>query len=263
MNSWWNNLEAVISFNSWMEIISLLAAALTLISIVLLWRKGNLMVRHLIDREHRASKRISAVEKAAEEIRKELLATQQSQDIADQQRRLAQMDAETLRKEMQGLRKRYSDAEGSLKSRIEALKDIDSNTQRTTQGSATTQGLSQGTTQLDVQQKRMLNKLLKTGPKGELDIISVLDDPTSHQTAVELKAIFDEYGWTTQDIVQSAFAQPPEGIMMVIHSKQTAPSYAKFIQRTLTSAGLPVSAQINNKFREWSLSIIVGQFESA
>jgi DNA gyrase/topoisomerase IV subunit A len=245
-----------------MEIITLLAAALTLISIILLWRNGNLMAKHLIDRERRASKRINAVEKAAEEIRKELLATQQNQDIADQQRRLALMDAETLRKEMQSLRKRYSDAEGSLKSRIEALKDI-GNTQGTTQGSTTTQNFSVPKTQLDAQQKNMLIKLLKTGPKGELDIISVLDDPVSHQAAIELKSIFDDQGWTTQDIVQSAFAQAPEGIMIVIHSKQTAPSYAKFIQRTLTSAGLPVSAQINNKFREWSLSLIVGQFESA
>ena len=109
----------------------------------------------------------------------------------------------------------------------------------------------------------MLIKLLKTGPRGELDIISVLDDPISHQAANELKSIFDDNGWTTQDIVQSAFIQPPEGIVLVIHSKQTAPSYAKFVQRTLTSAGLPVSAQINNKFREWSLSMIVGQIDSA
>jgi hypothetical protein len=245
-----------------MEIFTLLAAALTLISIVLLWRNGNLMAKHLIDRERRAGRRINAVEKAAEEIRKELLATQQNQDIADQQRRLALMDAETLRKEMQTLRKRYSDAEGSLKSRIEALKDI-GNTQGTTQGSTTTQNFDAPKTQLDTQQKKMLIKLLKTGPKGELDIISVLDDPISHQAAIELKSIFDDQGWTTQDIVQSAFAQAPEGIMIVIHSKQTAPSYAKFIQRTLTSTGLPVSAQINNKFREWSLSLIVGQFESA
>lgn len=262
MDSWWNTIEAVNSFNSWMEIITLLSAVLALISIVLLWRNGNEMTGHLIDRERRASKRIKAVEKAAEEIRKELLTTQQSQDIADQQRRLAQMDAKTLRKEMQGLRKRYSDAEGALKSRIEELKDID-RTQGTTQNSATTQNFKESTAQLDTQQRKMLVKLLNTGPKGELDIISVLDDPISHQTAVELKSIFDEQGWTTQNIVRSAFGQPPEGIMLVIHSKQTAPSYSKFVQRTLASAGLPVAAQINNKFREWSLSMIVGQFDSA
>ncbi len=262
MESWWNNIETLSSFNTWMQIITLLAAALTLISIVQLWRNGSQMARNLLDRERRAAKRIKAVEKAAEEIRKELLATQQNQDIADQQRRLAQMDAETLRKEMQTVRKRYADAEGSLKNRIEALKNIDQ-TQGTTQGSTTTQNFGEKTTQLDAQQKKMLIKLLKTGPKGELDIIAVLDDPLSHKAATELKAVFDDHGWTTQDIVQSAFTQPPEGIVLVIHSKQTAPSYAKFVQRTLTSAGLPVSAQINSKSREWSLSMIVGQIDSA
>jgi hypothetical protein len=261
MNFWWNSIEAVDSFNSWMEIISLLGASLTLISVGLLWRHGNQMANDLIDRERRAGKRIKAVEKAAEEIRKELLATQQSQDIADQQRRLAQMDAESLRNEMHSLRKRYADAEGSLKSRIEALKDIGS-TQGETQNSTTSQSLSQPETQIDAQQRKMLTKLLKSGPKGELDIIAVLEDPVSHQAAIELKSIFDDQGWTTQDIIQSGFAQPPEGIVLVIHSKQTAPSYAKFVQRTLTSAGLPVSAQINNKFREWSLSMIVGQFDA-
>jgi hypothetical protein len=262
MDSWWNSIEAVGLFNFWMEIISLMGAALTLISIVFLWRHGNRMASDLIDRERRAGKKIKAVEKAAEEIRKELLATQQSQDIADQQRRLAQMDAESLRQEMQTLRKRYSDAEGSLKSRIEALKDIGS-TQEATQNSSTSQSFSDPVTHFDAQQKKMLRKLLKSGPKGELDIIAVLEDPISHQAAAELKSIFDDQGWTTQDIVQSAFAQPPEGIVLVIHSKQTAPSYAKFVQRTLTSAGLPVSAQINNKYREWSLSMIVGQFDAA
>jgi DNA gyrase/topoisomerase IV subunit A len=264
MNSWWSSIEAVSLFNSWMEIISLVGAALTLISVVLLWRHGNRMASDLINRERRATKRIKAVEGAAEEIRKELLTTQQSQDIADQKRRLAQMDAESLRNEMQSLRKRYADAEGSLKSRIEALKDIGS-TQGITQNSTTSQGqgLDERTGQLDDQQKKMLAKLLNSGPKGELDIISVLDDPVSHQAATELKSIFDDHGWTTQDIVQSAFAQNPEGIVLVIHSKQTAPSYAKFVQRTLTSAGLPVSAQVNNKYREWSLSMIVGQFDAA
>lgn len=261
MDSWWNNLDSLSAFNTWMEILTLLAAALTLICVVLLWRNGNAMVRHLIDRERRASKRIKAVEKTAEQIRRELLATQQSQDIADQQRRLAQMDAETLRKEMQTVRNRYRDAEGALKNRIDELKDIGSSTQGTTQGASISETYRDPGSTLDSQQKRMLSKLLKTGPKGEIDIISVLDDPDSHQAAIEMKSIFERQGWNCQDIVQSAFTNPPQGIVLVIHSKQTAPSYAKFLQRTLTGAGLPVSAQINNKYREWSLSIIVGQLD--
>jgi hypothetical protein len=266
MNSWWNNIEAIHIFNTWMEIITLVGATITFISLLLLWRNGNHMLRDLTDRERRANKRIKAVEKAAEQIRKDLLATQQNQDIADQQRRLAEMDADTLRKEMAKVRSRYSKAEGALKDRIKELKDIhitQSAPDGVTQGGATTQSFGIDTAVLDPQQKKMLTKLLRTGSKGELDIISVLDNPGSHQAATEIKTIFDDQGWTTSDIIQSAFSQPQEGITLVIHSKQTAPSYAKFLQRTLTTSGLQVTAQINNKFREWSLSMIVGQIESA
>jgi hypothetical protein len=263
MNAWWNNIESVQAFNAWMEIIALAGAALSVIFVLLLWRNGNHMVRHLIDREGRNNKRIKAVEKAAEQIRKELLSTQQNQDIADQQRRLAEMDADALRKEMQAVRSRYHKAEGTLKDRIKELKDIHITQGATTEGDTTTKNFDANSTVLDSQQNKMLAKLLKTGSKGELDIISVLDDPISHQGAVELKAVFDTHGWTTSDIVQSAFSHPQEGIILIIHSKQTAPSYAKFLQKALTTIGLHVSAQINNKYREWSLSMIVGKIDAA
>jgi hypothetical protein len=262
MTSWWNTIDAVNTFNIWMEVVVLAAATLSLISVLLLWRKGNQMTRHLMDREQRASKHIKAVEKAAEQIRKELLTTQQSQDIANQQRRLAEMDAEALRHEMEKVRQRYSDAEGALKDRIEALKDIHI-TQGSTTGVTTTQEFGANTSRLDPQQRKMLTKLLESGPKGELDIISVLDNAESHTAAMELKKLFDDSGWSTSDIVQSAFSSPPEGIVLVIHSKETAPSYAKFLQRTVTTVGLPVTAQINSKYREWSISMIVGQIDSA
>ena len=262
MTSWWNDIEAVSTFNTWMEVAVLAAAALTLISLLLLWRNGSQMARHFLDREQRANKRIKAVEKAAEQIRKELLTTQQSQDIADQQRRLAEMDAGGLRKELQQVRKRYFDAEDQLKDRIQALKEIHI-TQGVTTNAAKTQGEVANPSGLDTQQRNMLIKLIKSGPKGELDIISILNDTSSHSTALEMKKIFDDYGWTTSDIIQSAFSNPPEGIVLAIHSKQTAPSYAKFLQRTLTTIGLPVSAEINNKYQEWSISIIVGQIDSA
>jgi hypothetical protein len=265
MLAWWSNLTLLSTFNNWMEVVALLSAALTLISVMLLWRNGSQMVSHLIDRESRASKRIKAVEKAAEQIRKELLTAQQHQDIVDQKRHVAEMDADAMRKEIDQMRKRYSAAEGALKERIDELKDFHITQGITVGGSTTTQphGIPVKKSRLDAQQQQMLSKLLKTGPKGELDIISVLDDAVSHEAAVEFKTIFDEQGWDTQNIIQSAFSNPPEGIVLTLHSKQTAPSYAKFLQRTLTTIGLPVSAQINDKYREWSISMIVGKIETS
>jgi hypothetical protein len=266
MFAWWHNLDSITAFNSWMQIVAVVGAALCTISILMVWVNGSRMTRFLIDRERSTNQKIKAVEKAAEQIRKELLATQQNQDIADQRRRLAEMDSETLRKEMEKVRKRYTDVEGALKQRIDELKDmnITSSHGRRTTGS-TSQSLSAAAQRpnkpapLDEQQRRILAKLLSTGPKGELDIISVLEDPRSHELAVEMKKIFDQQGWSTSEIIQNAFAQPPSGWVLVIHSKQTAPSYAKFLQRTLTTVGLPVSVQVNTKYREWSMSVIVGQ----
>ena len=121
-----------------------------------------------------------------------------------------------------------------------------------------TAGTQTKTGALDAQQRKMLAKMLSSGPKGEVDIISVLEDPVSHETALALKQIFEDQGWSASEIIQSAFSHPPEGLVLVIHSKATAPSYAKFLQRTLTTIGLPVSAQISAKYREWSISLIVG-----
>jgi hypothetical protein len=258
MFTWWQNLDSVIVFNSWLQLITMIGAALTTISILLLWINGNRMSRYLIEREQSASKKIKAVEKAAEEIRKELLATQQNQDIADQRRRLAEMDAGALRKEMEKIRNRYASAESALKDRIDELKDMN-----ITSSGTTTQNIEPAAPKgaLDSEQKKMLAKLLNSGPKGEMDIISVLEDPASHETAIELKELFDSQGWSTSEIIQSAFTHPPEGFVLVIHSKQTAPSYAKFLQRSLTTIGLPVSAQVNAKYREWSISLIVGQID--
>jgi hypothetical protein len=256
MFDWWQNLESVALVNGWLQVLATAGAAGTVICTFLLWIKGNRMVGHLIDRERNASSRIKAVEKAAEQIRRELLATQQNQDIADQKRRLAEMDADALRKEIEKVRRRYQDAEVTLRDRIDELKDMN-----ITQSSETTQtgGLQKHT--LDNQQLKMLVKLLSAGPKGELDIISVLNDTRSNEFATLLKKTFDDQGWNTQGIVQSAFTNPPEGLVLVIHSKQTAPSYAKFLQRTFTTLGMPVTAQINSKFREWSISLIVGRLE--
>ena len=258
MFEWWYNLESVAAFNNWMQLLAMIGAALTTVSVLFLWINGNRLTRHVMEREESARRKIKAVEKAAEQIRKELLATQQNQDIADQKRRLAEMDAGALRKEMELTRKRYSDAEGALKDRIDELKDMN-----ITHGSATTQPATAVTQKalLDSQQRQMLAKLLSGGPKGELDIIAVLGDPVSHETAIELKELFEDQGWSTSEIIQSAFSYPPQGLVLVIHSKATAPSYAKFLQRTLTTAGLPVSAQVSAKYPEWSISMIVGETE--
>ena len=133
MIPWWQNLDGLIAINGWVQFVAVLGGLATIVSVLFLWSYGNKMINILVRREQKASQKIAAVEKAAEQIRKELLSTRQNQDIADQRRHLAEMDADSLRKELEHTRKRYSQAETALKDRIGDLKNL-----HITQGMKTT-----------------------------------------------------------------------------------------------------------------------------
>jgi hypothetical protein len=108
-------------------------------------------------------------------------------------------------------------------------------------------------------QRDHLKSLLAPGPKGDLDIIAVMDNEASGLLADELRQIFDADGWTTKPVIQSAFSDIPDGLLLAVNSRDTAPSYASFLQRTLATIGFDVSASVNRKYREWSLTLVVGK----
>ena len=90
-----------------------------------------------------------------------------------------------------------------------------------------------------------------------------MGDPGSELTAKELEEILANDGWKTNGVSQSAFAKPPKGIVLAVNSKETAPSYASFLQRVFSTIGMTVSAKFDDKFREWSLTVIVGTINDA
>jgi small-conductance mechanosensitive channel len=112
---------------------------------------------------------------------------------------------------------------------------------------------------LPKEQREHLKSLLAPGPKGDLDIIAVMDNEASGLLAEELRQLFDADGWTTKPVIQSAFSDMPNGLLLAVNSRDTAPSYASFLQRTLTTIGFEVSASVNRKHREWSLTLVVGK----
>jgi hypothetical protein len=90
----------------------------------------------------------------------------------------------------------------------------------------------------------------------------VVGDETSQATAEQLEEILSNDGWKTNGVAQSAFSRPPKGFALAVHSKETAPSYASFLQRVFTTIGLEVSALVDEKkYREWSLTVIVGSMD--
>ncbi len=258
MMSWWMDMESVASLNNWSLLATLVFAALTGITAFLSSGKTNQRTHQLLQDLEASRKRIKSLEKAAEEIRRELLETQQHQDISQLKLKSSKSSAEELRQELLDARKRLEIAETAVRERqAQASRDgedddvldiLDLELEPET-------GLSES-------QREQLIDLLDPGPKGNVDIFCVMADATSEQTAKQIEEILTADGWKTNGVAQSAFSNPPRGIMLAVNSKETAPSYASFLQRVFSTIGMPVSAKIDKKYREWSLTIVVGVMDA-
>lgn len=253
MSSWLSNMESVAALNNWILVGTLIFAAITGILVFLATGKSRSLIQQLSKDLESSGGRIKSLEKMAESIRKELLKTQQHQDISQLKLKTSHSSAEELRQELLDARKRLAVAEAAIKERREQEKDSevfdDLELELEPEG-----GLSES-------QREQLIDLLDPGPKGNVDIYCVMGDTLSETTAHQLDEVLTNDGWKTNGVAQSAFSNPPKGYALVVNSKETAPSYASFIQRVFATIGLDVTAKVDNKYREWSLSIIVGSVE--
>jgi len=253
MSSWLSNMESAAALNSWILAGTLLFAAITGVLVFLAANKSRSLIRQLSNDLESSGGRIKSIEKTAESIRKELLQTQQHQDISQLKLKTSHSSAEELRQELLDARKRLEIAEAAVKERKEQEKDTevfdDLELELEPEG-----GISES-------QREQLIDLLDPGPKGNVDIYCVMGDAFSETTARQLDEVLTNDGWKTNGVAQSAFSSPPQGVALVVNSKETAPSYASFIQRVFTTIGLDVSAKVDSKYREWSLSIIVGSMD--
>jgi hypothetical protein len=260
MLSWWTDMESVALLNNWMLIATLFFAALTGIMAFLSAGKIKNQVKGLLEDLDTSRKRIKGLEKAAETIRKELLETQQHQDINQLKLKTSDSSTAELRQALLNARKKLEKAEAAIKVHQQ---------QQTEKNDA----LSETIVSLDLEpepegglsenQREQLIDLLDPGPKGNIDIFCVLGDPGSELTAKQLEEILANDGWKTSGVTQSAFSKPPKGIVLAVNSKETAPSYASFLQRVFATIGMGVSAKFDVKYREWSLTVIVGNVDEA
>ncbi|WP_157067322.1 hypothetical protein [Desulfosarcina cetonica] len=282
-------MESLIALHGSMLLVSVAFAILAGILWVLGTNKANKENRRLTERLEAASKQIRSLEKAAESIRKELLETQQHQDINQLKLKSTKSSAEELRQALLDAKKRLKIAEAAIKAHdpqepqtsemippqdneVAALDHEPDELDRVTdflELESVNDGIDGVTLDIDLEiegglsesQKGQLIDLLDPGPKGNIDIFCVLGDEGSELTAKQIDETLAADGWKTNGVAKSAFADPPQGIVLVVNSKETAPSYASFLQRVLATIGLPVSAKIDKKYREWSLSVIVGIFD--
>ncbi|WP_319525450.1 hypothetical protein [uncultured Desulfosarcina sp.] len=247
-------MESVAALNNWILAGTLIFAAITGILVFLSTGKSRSRIQQLSKDLESSGSRIKSLEKAAESIRKELLSTQQHQDISQLKLETSNKSADDLRQELLDARKRLEIAEAAVRERKEQQQQLEEDTEVFDDLELELEpegGLSES-------QREQLIDLLDPGPKGNVDIYCVMGNVLSETMARQLDEVLTSDGWKTNGVAQSAFSDPPEGLALVVNSKETAPSYASFIQRVFTTIGLDVSAKVNNKYREWSLSIIVG-----
>lgn len=250
--SLWNTISGVTLFSQILQIGIILGAACCLISVFLLSRADRRMLDVREDCTDLSNKRLKSIESAAGGIRKELLDTQQERDIMAEKLKVMQDDYEKLQLALEDAVKKNANIKRIAKDRPVTGENQDT----LNMDSAKTK---KAVSPLSREQREQLIALLDPGPKGDLDILSIIGDDNSNMLAAELDEIFSADGWTTKGVAQSAFSREPEGIILSVHSKETAPSYASFIQRTMATIGFPVTAAVNNKYHEWSLTLIVGK----
>lgn len=265
MSSWWTTLESVAALSNLMLTATLVFAALTVVLVYLAAGKTKDRTNRLYEDLETSRKQIKSLERAAAEIRKELLETQQHQDISQLRLKTSTVSAEELRQELVNARKRLEIAEAAIKAHEAQA------TARSPEPVKGNDGSLEAIENLELElepevgltesQREQLINLLDPGPKGSVDIFCVLGDEGSEQTARQIEQILAADGWRTNGVTQSAFSKPPQGIVLAVNGKETAPSYSSFLQRVFSTIGIKVSAKVESKYREWSLTVIVGTVE--
>ncbi|MFO7715747.1 hypothetical protein [Desulfosarcina sp.] len=261
MLSWWTHIEPVAALNTWMLTGTLVFAVLTGIMVYLTAGRSKTLITRLHEKLESSHKRTKSLEKTAEEIRRELLETQQYQDINQLKLKTSKSSTEELRQALFDARKRLEIAEAAIKAhQVQAEKNGEETETAETPGLELELELEPEGGLSETQREQLID-LLDPGPKGNLDIFYVMGDQISELTARQFEEILTADGWKTNGVAQSAFSTPPKGIMLVVNSKETAPSYASFLQRVFSTIGMEVSAKIDSKYREWSLTVVVGTID--
>ena len=275
MLSWWTNMESVATLNTVLLVATIVFAVVGGVLMFLSLNKSRQTTNRLANDLTIAHKQIKALSKTAESIRRELLETQQHQDISQLKLKTSKSSSDELRQELLNAKKRLKTAEAAIKAhqaakakakaraksenkaaKIEA-DDIDEANLIQTLVDVELEiedGLSQS-------QQEQLIDLLDPGPKGNVDIYCIMGDTSSEMAAKQIEEIMTNDGWKTNGVAPSAFKKTPDGLLLAVNSKETAPSYASFLQRVFSTIGLPVTAKIDKKYREWSMSIIVGHLD--
>jgi hypothetical protein len=257
--NWWHNLETVASANRMALFATMGFAALTLLGSMIMAlvskRRSNVLTAlgGIADSAPPSSvKQRSAFDSGTGEIDENLRAALEQSDELVQRLGAKEAEVEALKRQLNEERQKQQATEHLLVEQ-QRREQVHEENERMVKAQAAVRA------RLPKAERNHLKALLGPGPKGDLDIIAVMDNEASGLLAEELRQIFEADGWTTKPVIQSAFSDMPDGLLLAVNSRDTAPSYASFLQRTFSTIGFKVSATVNRKYREWSLTLVVGK----
>jgi predicted PurR-regulated permease PerM len=100
MLTWWTNMESLAALNTWMLAATMVFAVLTGIMVFLTIGKSKRLIDQFSEDAQNYRKQVKSLEKTAEGIRKELLQTQQHQDINQLKLKTSNSSAQELRQSL-------------------------------------------------------------------------------------------------------------------------------------------------------------------
>ena len=249
--SWWDSIDTVSRFNSWMQLAVIVFALLAAVSGFLVWLSGNKISLQHTESAALARQKIKTYENTSLSVHKELVTLQQKQFETEQLLKVANTGLSKLRKQLKKAQKKQLEAEQAL-DRIKSGRDRISHESEIP--------ITPKQPALFPKFSEQFLDILKKGPEGIIDIYAVQGDSVSNGLAADFDTLFKKAGWTTNGVAQSTFSQKINGLVLAFNSKDTAPSYASFLLHAFNKLGIPVSTRINSKYPEWSLSLIVSDF---
>lgn len=110
------------------------------------------------------------------------------------------------------------------------------------------------------QEQRLIAALKASPQKGMIDITCVLGDGEAFAFASQIDGILKAAGWPTSGVSQGVFTpNNPVGFGLIVHSTDTAPAYAGFLQSAFRQAGIgELSAQVGESITAGKVQLLVG-----
>lgn len=76
--------------------------------------------------------------------------------------------------------------------------------------------------------------------------------------ASQINAVLKSVGWQTNDVSQAVFTGNPIGLILKVHSAETAPAFTILLQQAFSLIGFSAIGTIAPDIPELTLTLIVG-----